>query len=291
MQDLTCTIALYIKASCSSHHYYPGGKGPARNQESRVSIVFTPVTKKPKANPPPSPAYRNDDHLETHPPLSYNPSASYSGLLASNRKIRQEFIGVLGKDLQLDLVGSGGPCTSCDPFGPISDLVHEPWRALVKTIKVVILCKPVAPGESLCKGFPALRKICLPEVHLGDRLTDTRIARRSPVVQKFDAGPLELASKNVATDLFRRRLQHYGWTTTSPSGIELESWMTVGATLYIFVSEDESSLTLQGDVAVSCLSRSWRDMMHDIANAGAQRILVKKESDGRISTDFVLTDR
>ncbi|KPI34610.1 uncharacterized protein AB675_4934 [Cyphellophora attinorum] len=270
MQDLTCKVALYIKPSCFKHHPDDEGNAALIEEDIRLSITFTPIR----------------SHIKTHPPLSYNQKSFYSSLLASNRSIRQEFIAYVTKDLHLDLVGGGAPCNNCASLDTASDLVHEPWRSLVKTATLAFPTAWPSDGDfvrlrnSLSDGFPALRKVFLPGADLGyDYSGDRRTFRGyrtigHQVFRSFPAEVTEALKTNLEAEALWRVtkwLKRYDATATSCGRVEWESLMTVGYSDYVF--------RIPG--------MPWPGYR---AGGKYGKVLVKKNVDGRVSATLTVTD-
>jgi hypothetical protein len=212
MLDSKCMLSLYIKTSCLNHHPGDDGDGSIIKEAVTMSVSFTPRESR--------------DHT----------NAFYSELLATNQKIRQEFINYLGSTLHLDVLGGVTPCHNCASIDAISGLLHEPWQGKVKTL---MLTTPTTHGlatlrQSLPCGFPTLRKVILPELPSRKGLCGFTTQGRSSYFPHIDQGPLKVAYEAEAAEVFAKCLERYDSTANSHSGLEWESEMKVGSVGHIF---------------------------------------------------------
>ncbi|KPI36443.1 uncharacterized protein AB675_2910 [Cyphellophora attinorum] len=254
MEDLACTVVLYIQPSCSLHH--PDDPYVIQ-EEIRLSTIFHPKNEK----------------LE-HPQSRKNPSsqnAFYSSLLCINQKLRREFIDHVARDLNLDVVGVGADgfcCGNCSHIEAASDLVHEPWKSRVKTITLRIDGSPLTLRKPLSCGFPALRKVILPTDSLYLGKMGICLDGVSAAIPDIDEeGLKERVSARAAKEL-RDWLQRYDAPMNNHSSPEWETLIKVGTTSYLFFNSQGCFCTA-GEYA---------------------RVSVRKCVDGHLETKWTLNE-
>ncbi|KPI34608.1 uncharacterized protein AB675_4935 [Cyphellophora attinorum] len=268
MQGAACTLVLYVQPPCPSHHRPASDTKDVVKKESNLLVVF----------------HSKGQSLRVVKSLVFYKEAFHGNLLASNRKIRIEFLGYLGRDLHLVVAPASAKgttftgCDNCCPIDSFSGLVHEPLRGLVKTIAVGKFNGLVPLRAAIPHGFPTLRKVVLPPLRLGLDVIGVDLhayaSTSALTLPEIVVGPLKQARESRAAESLSNWLRRYELSQNKGNATVWEMHGIAGTVELLFGMKRP---------------RYVRDYSEAIIGDLAE-FSMKKQTDGVLSFSFELRD-